>query len=274
VCSVCAALAVAAAASAQSGSRKAMFEVASIKPITSIDFQARILHDMNRNAAAAGSLPIRGRRVELRAFTLEEIISDAYRVRSSQIVGPGWLSESRFNVDAIIPSNAPVELANEMLQSLLEERFGLICHRATQNQGGYLLVIAKGGPKLTSSSAVPNALNPSGNEAADAAKMARSAMKHGAATEAGWRQYQYKGCTVARFAGILERLLHASVVDSTKLDGKYDITLRLEETSSPNGDNQAGIFAGVRALGLKLEASKVPVDTLVIDKISKTATPN
>ncbi|MBI4910108.1 MAG: DUF3738 domain-containing protein [Acidobacteria bacterium] len=49
-----------------------------------------------------------------------------------------------FDVDAIIPSDARIGQANERLQALLKERFGLQSRLATREQAGYNIDCWKG----------------------------------------------------------------------------------------------------------------------------------
>ncbi len=68
-----------------------------------------------------------------------------------------------------------------------------------------------------------------------------------------------------------------TVVDKTGLSGTYDIQLKFargEDTASSKPDNGAdpapSIFTALEEqLGLKLQSTKGPVDTLVIDSIEK-----
>ena len=63
------------------------------------------------------------------------------------------------------------------------------------------------------------------------------------------------------------------VIDKTGLTGKYDLSLKWRPDNQPpsdngSGDELPGLFTAVQEqLGLKLESSKGPVPTLVIDHI-------
>jgi uncharacterized protein (TIGR03435 family) len=61
------------------------------------------------------------------------------------------------------------------------------------------------------------------------------------------------------------------VIDKTGLTGKYDLSLKWRPDNQPPSDNSdelPGLFTALQEqLGLKLESSKGPVDTLVIDHI-------
>ena len=87
-------------------------------------------------------------RVHLENWALLDMIAAAYGVRTTQVSGPAWLSDQCFDVEAKVPDGTPKEELNVMLQSLLEDRFGLIVHRSTQTVPGYALVVGKDGPKL------------------------------------------------------------------------------------------------------------------------------
>jgi uncharacterized protein (TIGR03435 family) len=73
---------------------------------------------------------------------------------------------------------------------------------------------------------------------------------------------------MAQLADMLTFQLDRIVVDKTGLHKTFDILL----TWSPDQDDTEGasIFTAVQEqLGLKLEASKAPVDVLLIDHIEK-----
>jgi len=79
-------------------------------------------------------------------------------------------------------------------------------------------------------------------------------------------------------AGWLRSELGRPVVDSTGLTGKYDFKLQwVPDESQPNGGGEIqppdftgpSIFYAIQELGLKLEATKGPVEVLVIDSVEK-----
>jgi uncharacterized protein (TIGR03435 family) len=72
---------------------------------------------------------------------------------------------------------------------------------------------------------------------------------------------------MALLARFLSNRLQGPLQDLTGLTGTYDIDLTWE--------SDAGIFTALReSLGLKQEASKASVDTLVIDHIERVPTEN
>ena len=74
-------------------------------------------------------------RVRLQNWALLDLIAAAYSVRATQVSGPAWLSDQVFDIEAKVPDGTPKDELNAMLQSLLEERFGLKVHRNTKNTG-------------------------------------------------------------------------------------------------------------------------------------------
>ncbi len=85
-----------------------------------------------------------------------DLIAAAYRVRATQVSGPAWLSHQSFDVEAKLRCGAQKEELNAMLQSLLEECFGLKAHRDTRTGQGFALVVGKGGPKLKPAEPLPD----------------------------------------------------------------------------------------------------------------------
>jgi uncharacterized protein (TIGR03435 family) len=78
---------------------------------------------------------------------------------------------------------------------------------------------------------------------------------------------------ISAVANQLGYALNRTVIDKTGLTGKYDLSLKWRPDNQPPSDNSSGddlpgLFTAVQEqLGLKLEPSKGPVDTLVIDHI-------
>ena len=77
-----------------------------------------------------------------------------------------------------------------------------------------------------------------------------------------------KGASMSDLAAALTDEVHRQVIDKTGLTGHADITLKWsdEVAAQQGGPNVVSIFTAVEEqLGLKLEPSKGPVDTLVVD---------
>ncbi len=137
----------------QSPPARPQFEVASVKPAANDETGGRRhsddAEDDAKPAVARHDSDGRTRAVSAwRNWALLDLIAAAYSVRATQVSGPAWLSDQGFDIEAKLPDGTPKEELNAMLQSLLEERFGLKAHRDTQTRQGFALVVGKNGPKL------------------------------------------------------------------------------------------------------------------------------
>ena len=188
------------------------------------------------------------------------MIGFAYDIKPQQIVGlTGPVSSAKFNLTAkVLPpdSGPPQLLPNENLQAmailLLEDRFHLKAHLQPKIMPVYDLVIARGGLKikLSEDEIHDNNWNINGENTG--------------------KILTCKGCRTADLADALSDLGDRKVIDKTGLTGHADITLKWTDdvAAEQGGSNIISIFTAVEEqLGLKLEPSKGPVDTLVIDRV-------
>jgi len=263
------------------------FEVASVKP--SANDMTRggrlpMLREMIRNQGPPGEIPMTGPdRVRVPNWTLLDLIAAAYSVRTTQVSGPDWLSDQGFDIEAKLPDGAPKEQVNVMLQSLLEERFGLRVHRDTKTGPGFALVVAKDGPNLKPAQPPPALAEGLSDEERQAqlkqkmqADMAASIKRRQNSPESGAppgpsSTQSWSSITTEELAAHLVRFAQAPVVDETGLTGEYSATIRTWENPDVPGGT---IFDAVEKLGLKLEPRKVTVETVVVDQASKTPTAN
>jgi len=103
----------------------------------------------------AGKMPkfgahIDASRAEYSFMSLQDLIANAYDLKTYQVKGPDWLATTRFDIVATIPQGASKDDAPKMLQALLLDRFKLEVHRDTSDHPVLALIVGKGGPKLTS----------------------------------------------------------------------------------------------------------------------------
>lgn len=208
---------------------------------------------------------------------LTTIIGIAYGVRQDLISGgPGWVNSTGFDVEAKV-AGSDLEAFKKLsprqrfalLQSLLAERFQLKVRHETKVLPMYDLVVAKGGPKLK---VAPPADQPS-DAPPDAPKDLTSAKLRGRMTM-GPGMFKGEALPMKALANNLSSILEHTVVDKTGLSGDYDFDLKwTPEDAAPAADNGAAdsgasIFTAVQEqLGLKLQSTKGPVNTLVIDHV-------
>jgi uncharacterized protein (TIGR03435 family) len=237
------------------------FEAASIKPSA----------PMAMGMVKMGMEMLPGGRVSMSGVTAKILIQQAYGVRDFQIVGgPSWLGSERYDITAKPQGAATPEQVKVMIQALLADRFKLQFHRETKELPTYALVVAKGGPKFHESEKVKGPDKPKG---------ARMNMR-------GRGQFSLEGAPVAALANQLGQVLGRSVIDKTELAGNYDFKLEWTPDEGqpgimkpPGGDGSAAadlpgasIFTALQdQLGLKLESTKGPVETLVIERAEKAS---
>lgn len=230
--------------------KQVTFEVATIKPTARTDglFRLRPTAD-----GYSGN-----------DISLFYLIQEAYGVYDKKFVtgGPPWIDNDKFDLEAkfdpaAIPNAKNLtnrqrgKMLQEMLQSLLAERFKLKVHYETKEFPVYNLVVAKGGPRLKESD--PASLDP----AVPGCYVSRSG---------------YHGCTTLALTDWL-RASGRTVIDKTGLTGRYDFTLSYSDLNTPADSPVAArpsIFTALQEqLGLKLEPSSAPLDVLVIDSAEK-----
>jgi uncharacterized protein (TIGR03435 family) len=203
--------------------------------------------------------------------TAKALIATAYNIKGDQISGgPDWAGSAGFDIQAKVTSFDPPnshqltkDQRSQMLQSLLADRFKLAIHYETKEAPVYKLTIAKGGPKLHE--AKPGDTYPNGPKGPDGISHAGMIMFSGPG------QFTAQAVPTSNIADFLAPTLHQHVIDKTGLTGKYDFTLQFTPDNIPADSPNAGgpsIFTALQEqLGLKLESSKDPVKTIVIDHI-------
>ena len=218
------------------------FEVASIKP-------------SQAPPGSASGIPSEPGRIMGHNVTLRRCIRGAYDISETLIVGgPKWVDEDRYDIEAKAAGPAGNHDLMLMLQSLLEERFHLVVHREQRQMSGYALVSAK-----------------SGIRAEAAAKDAK------ASTSRSRGIIEAQASTMANLAQKISEALAMPVTDGTKLEGqRFNFTLKWNPdeaktvVAADNASSAPSIFNALQEqLGLRLEATKVPVNMIVIDHAEK-----
>ncbi len=191
--------------------------------------------------------------------TLKRLIERAYDVTPVQVSGPDWLEHARFDIAAKYPLDVKREDQPLMLRTLLEDRLKLAVHRETREMSGYALGVAKSGFKLKPVEPGGTSTNSSGGLISTLSA---------------------KKVSMARLAALLTQFLGQTVVDSTGIDGVYDFDLKWTKddlsTGQNKGDSDApSLFTALQeGLGLRLQARKVPVEVIVVDRVERVPSEN
>jgi uncharacterized protein (TIGR03435 family) len=236
------------------------FEVATIKPAA--DEQSGAFIRMQS-----------AHRFYVKNYSLKSLVMAAYNLTPRAISGgPAWAVSDHYDILAGTPGEVQPNLDEQMsmLRRLLTDRFKLTFHREKKEFSIYALTVVKNGPKLKESTAPREKL----------AELVSVVFPDRVLLPA-------RNTTMAEFAAHLMNrgVLDRPVVDRTGLSGKYDFDLewaddesqfggKLRKRASPDdgdhGDDKPDFFAAVQQqLGLRLDATRGPVDVLVIDQAER-----
>ncbi len=209
-----------------------------------------------------------------RDATMLNLISSAYGVPEDTISGgPGWISLDLFDVVAKVPNGTTPATANQMLQALLSERFGLVVNRGTRPVSRYVMSIGKGGSKLKSSGG-------SGTPSCQNIQQGPPGTPGDPASQPNVK-VACRNLTTAAIAENLRQMaggyFDRDIVDAVKLEGNWDFELEWTPRgalAAKGADGISAFDAVDRQLGLKIELKDVPLESLVVERVNRTPTPN
>jgi uncharacterized protein (TIGR03435 family) len=226
------------------------FDVASVK----LNQQCRNADGFSHSSV---DIPSPGRFVGINASP-RELIGFAYEVKDYQISGHPLLAQDAacYSIEAKAPPETSEKQMRLMVQSLLAERLKLVLHRETRVFPVYELVVSKNGPKLQK-----------------AAPDAKGGSSSGGGRTSGWRVTAAK-ISMTGLAYRLSRDLDRPVFDKTGVEGFYAITLQYGSEDGDNSDRPSIFTALQQQLGLKLDATKRPIEVLIIDHAERVPTEN
>jgi uncharacterized protein (TIGR03435 family) len=212
------------------------FEVISVKP--------------DKSGRGSGMARFRADGLTVVGLSVHDMLVEAFHVFDDQVVNePAWVKTELWDIDAKVGGDDVAALQKlsfdqraAMFQQIVTERFGLKTHNETRELPVFALVVAKGGVKMTVAKPFPN-------------PPAVAKNGPGSLTLTGRGKLEAEGTTMPYVATVLENAVQR------KAGG----------VALPAGDESApSIFTAVQEqLGLKLEASKGPVDVIVVDQVEK-----
>jgi uncharacterized protein (TIGR03435 family) len=246
----------------------------------------------------------RGGRVNIAGIPLKFLVQQAWNVTDDMVVGmPKWMDTDRYDIVAKAPTaDVDIDELWMMVRALLVERFKMVTHTEDRPVTAYTLMAVK--PKMQK--ADPNSRTKYKEGPGADGKDPRNK------TPILSRLVTCQNMTMAQFSAKLMNIasgyIHSPVLDATGLEGGYDFTLSFSAVgltrslpamgSGPGpppgpGPGLAGaapseagpiasdptgavtLFEAVeKQLGLKLEATKRPVQILVIDHAEQKPTEN
>jgi uncharacterized protein (TIGR03435 family) len=212
-----------------------------------------------------------------RDVTMLGLIEAAYGVKADTIAGgPGWVDSDLFDVIAKVPERTKMAEANQMLQSLLAERFHLVVKHDTHPTPRYVLSVGKDGSKLKAATGSGGACKPVG-------QAGRGGGRGGAGDPASMPNIvvECQDLTSQQIADNLHQMaggyLDHDVIDETRLTGSFDFTLEWTGRGllAAKGADGISVFDAVeKQLGLKLELKDVPMPSLLIENVDRKPAPN
>lgn len=232
-------------------------------PAQRLTFDVVSIHPSDPGAQDGGIKPIPGDHgYTAKNMPLRLMVALMYKIPLRQIEGgPDWITSERFDIEARADGRHSIDDLHTMYQNLLVDRFGLRFHHDIREGNIYALTIDPSGLKLKPDTSPENDKIP---------------VNGGPAHTRGIR------VPMIYLTWFLSQLLQNDgrpVVDQTGLTGNYDFVLSYRPILPPDAPADAlpaeqrdlpTLFDALRTqLGLRLTATRGPVDHLVIDHIDK-----
>jgi uncharacterized protein (TIGR03435 family) len=198
-----------------------------------------------------------------RNVTLRRLIAEARNVQLNQVLGPGWIEHSEYDITARAAEGTTKAQMAPMIQRLLGERFQLRAHTETRNMRVYALAIGKTGLKI----------RPTTDD--EPVKPAPGFHFHG-----DMRQFADLLGVQFSIPAPVDPSVPARaggppilVVDKTGLDGIFDFSLEMQpELNTDRFTAWQRVLEG--QLGLSIDSQKEEVTVVVVDDALKIPTEN
>jgi uncharacterized protein (TIGR03435 family) len=274
------AVAIAAAPAAAQTDPRPAFAVATVKKNLTGD-------------AARGMRLQPGGRIMVTNQPLRQLIVFAYSLQPQQLTGgPSWIDTDRFDITAQAegnisptPPGGPPGPAQLMMQRLLAERFGLVVHTESRELPVYALTVARRdgqlGPRIKPADRDCLALmtQAPGGVPVQAPRLPDGRPGCGV-TRDGTGKVMAGGTTMTMLAiSMLTGPAGRIVVDRTGLTGTYDFDFEYAPDPAPGAaplpggatavSDRPGLFTALEEqLGLKLQATRAPIDVTIIDRVT------
>lgn len=204
---------------------------------------------------------VKGTRFYMTNVTMSDCLKYAWGlVSDEQISGPQWMwsRADLYNIEAVVPPDAPRELVMQMMQTLLAERIGLTVHHQDKDMKYLALVPGKDKPKMTPADTSQERNNSGGRGRVLGNRV-----------------------SMPLLVMLLSRIEQQIVVDRTGLTGEYQISMQWAAGSGGTGapasedPSSPSLFTAVQEqLGLRLEAHKGPLDSIIVDRANQVPAEN
>jgi len=232
-------------------------------------------------------------RLAVTRTTTFRLITWAYDPRGCQVAlgyitgQPQWTMNDLYDFQATVPAGTPdygrlrfqngdAPKLQEMLQTMLEDRFKLKLHRESKEVAVFNLVATRPGRLMASANQTPPP-DPYGPR--NGIVLGSGGTPPPGVTLMGNGVFQGTSISMSALASGFAARSGRPVIDKTGLKGFFDIKVLLSPDPNPPAPD-AGLGRGgaasadpeiLDALGLKLEPSRAVIEVLVIDSIEKPA---
>ena len=249
---------------------------------TTENFEVASVHPVDRPGGPQfgpcnGGVELTPGRIAINAATVYRLVTLAYGVycpaaTNLELVsgGPDWMQKVMFDIQATLPPGSPLytyqQLQNDdapklqaMLRNLLADRFHLTLHRSSKDTSIYNVYFVKEGRvKLSADQTKPSQAP---NPMASPLQVANDPV-------AGVVRVRAEAIPIRVLINGGQGREGRFVVDKTGLVGLYDI----EPSTIDVGPLAPGVSSWTQMmgyLGFRLEATRGPVETIVIDRLER-----
>lgn len=226
--------------------RAASFDVASIRQTT--------WRSTGGEGGARSRIDYSPNSLTMRNVDVGDCVEWAWDAKFYQLSGTKLPGSERYDILAKSTEPVSVHELKVMLQDLLASRFKLVLHRESKPLPVYELIIARSGSKLPA----PR-VDAGPHHSAESLPQVRNG------------SFLFEDTTIGEFVEKLSMLrgIERPVVDRTGIDGVFDITLKSAANAILDKDGPSLFTLIQEQLGLKLQPTKIPMETFVIDHVEK-----
>jgi hypothetical protein len=215
----------------------------------------------------------------------------AYRLKRYQISGPDWLGSDKFDLAAKIPDGVNQRNTPEMMQGMLQDRFGLKSHWDKKEASVYTLTLSKRLPAMKETTPPDSeTLFPMGNirgltSMIDFGGGSRFSFAENALEEIEYGRVhrmalEFHGPACHQQYGTERSLRFSSQSVPARFSDHVDLGCygwwRCPPQAIPRGDGLSldSLVNSLKDVGLQLDRGKGSVDILVVDAVQRKPTEN
>ncbi|HVV47218.1 MAG TPA: TIGR03435 family protein, partial [Bryobacteraceae bacterium] len=200
--------------------------------------------------------------------------------------GPSWVEMDRFDIVAKMPDDADSAAGNEMLKTLLADRFKLVTHEDKQPMPGYALNAGKkpsmkpGDDSGDTGCRIQQHDAPAGPGNGVLMMSMNGQPTRIALGAGGVIEYACRNMTMDSFVQGLRTMVgtgvgNKTVLNQTDLPGKWDFNLRYSIMMGGNSPDRITFNDAVeKQLGMKMSEISVPTQVVMIDSVERKPAPN